>query len=48
MKNKEKKNQLTIIEPNKKTTELVDSLVINKEKIFWNFSAKLFLGLNTN
>jgi opacity protein-like surface antigen len=47
-KNKEKKNQLTIIEPNKRTTILVDSLVINKEKFPWNFGAKLFVGLNSN
>ncbi len=47
-KNKEKKSQLTIIQPNKKTTIFVDSLVINKEKFPWNFGAKLFVGFNSN
>lgn len=47
-KNKEKKPQLTIIEPNKKTTIFVDSLVINREKFPWNFGAKLFVGFNSN
>lgn len=47
-KSKEKKSQLTIIEPKKKTTIFVDSLVINKEKFSWNFGAKLFIGFNSN
>jgi len=47
-KNKEKKPQLTIVQPNKKTTIFVDSLVINKEKFPWHFGAKLCVGFNSN
>ncbi len=47
-KNKEKKSQLTIIEPNKKTTIFVDSMVINKKNFPWDFGAKLFVGFSSN
>jgi opacity protein-like surface antigen len=48
--NKATKPQLTIIEPNKKTTISVDTLIIEKkkEKFPWNFGAKFLAGFNSN